>query len=49
MYCMCAFRHSDADGPAEKDAEGEAYHSGRVIQYCNSGVIRWSEEWYNFS
>lgn len=32
---MYPFRHSDADRPVEKDAGGEAYHSGRVIQYCN--------------
>lgn len=36
---MCVFRLSDVDELVEKNAEGEAYHSCRVIQYCNSGVI----------
>lgn len=32
MYSKYAFRHSDVDGPIEKDANCEAYHSGRIIQ-----------------
>lgn len=31
----CILSDTDADGPIEKDAGGEAYHSSRVIQYCN--------------
>lgn len=48
MCCTYAFRHGDADGPVEKDTEGEVYNSGRVIWYRNSGVIHWSDELYDF-
>lgn len=38
MCFMDAFRHNDVNGFVEKNAEDEAYHSGRVIQYSDSGV-----------
>lgn len=40
---MGTFRHSDVSGFVEKNAEVEAYHSGRIIQYSDSGVksLKW--------
>lgn len=46
---MDAFRHNDVNGFVEKNAEDEAYHSGRVIQYSDSGVNHWSDELHHFS
>lgn len=46
---MGTFRHSDVNGFVEKNAEVEAYHSGRIIQYSDSGVNHWSDELHHSS